>query len=369
MSLKSYNNLGRTGLKISRLCFGVMNFGRGAEFFGYKNWCVEKQQAAEMLDAFLEAGGNFFDTADAYNGGQSEEILGELLKERGIRDQVVITTKYTCNMGTGPNSGSNGRKNIMQAVEGSLKRLGTDYIDLYIMHFWDTMTPAEEVLRTMDDLVSAGKIRHYGLSNVPGWYAGRMQAIAEVRGMEQCAALQLEYSLVQRNIEREYIDLGTQYGMGILAWSPLCMGLLSGRYQPSEDGGLGSGEGRLAALEGITDNLSLAGRFNAANWKIVAELESVANDVGRTMAQVALNWGANQPGIAALVMGATQLSQLEENLQALDFSLTEEQNRRLCEVGQPELIHPYNMFAHKQIHEVVYLMTEVKDKHDHYYKR
>ena len=369
MSLQCYNNLGRTGMKISRLCFGVMNFGRGAEFFGYENWCIEKDQAGSMVDKYLEAGGNFFDTANAYNGGQSEEILGELLNERGIRDQAVISTKYNCNMGAGPNSGSNGRKNIMQAVDGSLARMGTDYIDLYTMHFWDTMTPAEEVLRTMDDLVSAGKIRHYALSNVPAWYAGRMQGLAEARGLEQCAGLQLEYSLVERNIEREYVDLGTQYGMGILAWSPLCMGLLSGKYRPSEDGGLAAGEGRLAALEGATDNLSLAGRFNARNWEVVAELEKVADEVGRSMAQVALNWAANQPGIASLVIGASKLSQLEDNLQALEFSLTEEQNQRLCQVGRPDLIHPYNMFAHKQVHEVAYLGTNVRDKHENYYKR
>lgn len=368
MSINQYNNLGNTGLKISRLCFGVMNFGEpGTDFFGYDNWVIEKDLAAQMLDAFMEAGGNFFDSANAYNGGQSEELLGRLLKERGIRDQAVISTKYNCNMGTGPNSGGNGRKNIIQAVEGSLKRLDTDYIDLYTMHFWDTMTPAEEVLRTMDDLVTAGKIRHYALSNVPGWYAGRLQGIAEVRGMEKCAGLQLEYSLTERNIEREFVQLGVEHGMGILAWSALCMGLLSGKYKPSEGGAAAEGEGRLAALEGNTDNLSLVGRFNERNWAILAELEKVADEVGRSMAQVALNWAANQPGIASLVIGASKLSQLEDNLKCLEFSLSEDQNRRLCEVSEPPLIQPYTMFAHKQVHEVAYFGADVKDKHDNYY--
>ena len=369
MLLNSYSNLGGTGLKVSRLCLGVMNFGQGVDFLGYENWCVDKGEAARMLDAYFDAGGNFFDTADLYNHGQSEEILGELLKARGIRDQVVIATKFSCNVGEGPNSGGNGRKNIMRAIEGSLRRLDTDYIDLYIQHFWDTMTPAEEVLRTMDDLVSNGKIRHFGLSNSPAWYAGRMQGIAESRGMERCAAMQLEYSLVERNIEREYIDLGTQHGMGILAWSPLCMGLLSGKYKPNKEGGLADGQGRLAAVEGKTDNYTLAGRINANNWAVLAELERVAKEVGRSMAQVALNWAANQPGIASLVMGASRLAQLQENLQALDFTLSDEHMQGLSAASQPEPVNPYKLFTHKHVNEVIHAMADVRDKHDNYYKR
>ena len=368
MPLSEYNNLGNSGLKISRLCLGVMNFGRGADFFGYENWCVEPDVAGQMIDTFVEAGGNFIDTANAYNGGQSEELLGELLNERGIRDQMVISTKFNCNMGTGVNSGGNGRKNIMQSVEGSLKRMGTDYLDILTMHFWDTMTPAEEVLRAMDDLVSQGKILHYSLSNAPGWYAGHLQGLAQANNMAKCSALQLEYSLVERNIEREHVDLGLNLGMGILSWSPLCMGLLSGKYKPSKGGTSGEGDGRLAALEGATDNDSLVGRFSEKNWEIVAELEKVASEVGRSMAQVALNWAANQPGIASLVIGASKVSQLEDNLQALDFELTPEQNQRLCEVGKPEVVQPYTMFSDKQVREVAYWMANVKDKHDNYYK-
>ena len=367
MSLTHYHNLGNTGLKISRLCLGTMNFGQDIEFFGYENWCVEPKVAASMMDTYVAAGGNFFDTANAYNGGQSEEILGQLLNERGIRDQVVISTKYNLNMGQGPNSGGNGRKNIMQSVEASLRRLNTDYVDILTMHFWDTMTPAEEVLRTMDDLVSAGKIRHYALSNVPGWYAGRMQGIADARAMERCCALQLEYSLVERNIEREHIDLALNCGMGVLSWSPLCMGLLSGKYKPSEEG-RAEGGGRMTAI-GDTGNDSLDGRFNERNWRIVAELEQVAGEVDRSMAQVALNWAANQPGIAALVVGASNVAQLEDNLQALDFSLSDEQNQRLCEIGKPPLIQPYTMFTPKQVHEIAYLGANVSDKPANYYRR
>ncbi len=368
MSINKYYNLGDTGMKVSRMCLGVMNFGIDAEFFGYEGWLIDKKLGGALLDAYLDAGGNFLDTANAYNGGQSEAVLGELLSERGSRDRVVVSTKYNCNMGDGVNSGGNGRKNIARAVEASLERLRTDYIDIYTMHFWDTMTPAEEVLRTMDDLVSAGKILHFALSNVPAWYAGLIQGTAKARGMEKCCALQLEYSLAERNIEREFVDLATTQGMGILAWSPLCMGLLAGKYKPSTNSPVGAqGEGRLTAI-GVTGNDSMDGRFNERNWSILRELEQVAREAGRSMAQVALNWAANRPGVASLVVGAEELWQLQENLQALDFTLTPEQDQRLCDVSQPPVVQPYTMFTRKQVHEVAYWMDEVHDKPDSYYR-
>src|SRR4051812_10343572 len=173
----SYYTLGRSGLRVSRLALGTMTFGTE------RGWGADKQTAAAMVGTYVEAGGNFFDTADLYTGGTSETWLGELIAERGLRDRAVIATKFTYNAEPGnPNAGGNGRKNILRAVEGSLKRLGTDYIDLYILHTWDMLTPAEEVMRTLDDLVRSGKVRHVGLSNMPAWYAGRAQAIAEHRG-------------------------------------------------------------------------------------------------------------------------------------------------------------------------------------------
>lgn len=237
--LNSYYTLGRTGLRVSRLALGTMTFG--TEW----GWGSDKETARQLFNAYADAGGNFFDTADLYTNGTSEAWLGEFVAERGLRDKAVIATKFTYNPEPGnPNAGGNGRKNILRAVDGSLKRLGTDYIDLYLLHTWDRLTPAEEVMRTLDDLVRAGKIRHAGLSDVPAWYASRAQTLAEWRGYEPISALQLEYSLIERNIEREFTDLGTQHGMGIMVWSPLGSGLLSGKYRPSNDGGSGDGRPR-----------------------------------------------------------------------------------------------------------------------------
>ncbi|TIW63589.1 MAG: aldo/keto reductase, partial [Mesorhizobium sp.] len=199
----NYYTLGNSGLRVSRIALGTMTFG--TEW----GWGADRETARSMFDAYVEAGGNFFDTADLYTNGTSETWLGEFVAERGLRDKAVIATKFTMNTEPGnPNSGGNGRKNIMRAVEASLRRLGTDYIDLYLLHVWDRLTPAEEVMRTLDDLVRAGKVRHIGLSDVPAWYAGRAQAIAELRGYEPVSALQLEYSLAERSIEHEFVPFG-----------------------------------------------------------------------------------------------------------------------------------------------------------------
>jgi aryl-alcohol dehydrogenase-like predicted oxidoreductase len=183
---------------------------------------------------------NFFDSADLYTNGTSETWLGEFVAERGLRDKAVISTKFSYSADPdNPNAGGNGRKNILRAVEGSLKRLGTDYIDLYILHTWDRVTPVEEVMRTFDDLVASGKVRHVGFSDVPAWYASRGKAIAQLRGWEPLSTLQLEYSLVERSIEDEFVPLGIDQGMGVMVWSPLASGLLSGKYRPSRDGAFG----------------------------------------------------------------------------------------------------------------------------------
>ncbi|MGC1549507.1 MAG: aldo/keto reductase [Rhodanobacter sp.] len=337
MSFDSYYTLGRSGLRVSRLSLGTMTFG---DDWG---WGAAEDTARAMFDRYLAAGGNFIDTADMYTEGTSETMLGKFIEQDGVRDRVVIGTKFSYNAQPGnPNAGGNGRKNILRAVEGSLRRLRTDYIDLYLLHTWDRITPAEEVVRTFDDLVRAGKIRYAGLSDVPAWYAARAQTFAEAHALTPMVNMQLEYSLAERHIEHEYVTLAQQLGMGITAWSPLAMGLLSGKYRPSEGGG--EGDGRLAKVTAAPG----FERFTERNWRIVAALEHVAKQAGQSMAKVALNWVATQPGVASVILGATKLEQLDANLSALDFELPAELRAQLDAASAPERPFPYYMFADAQ---------------------
>lgn len=330
----NYYTLGNSGLRVSRLALGTMTFG--TEW----GWGADRETARAMVDAYVDAGGNFFDTADLYTGGTAETWLGEFIAERGLRDRAVIATKFTFNAEPGnPNGGGNGRKNLMRAVDASLKRLSTDYIDLYLLHVWDSLTPAEEVMRTMDDLVRAGKIRHVGLSDVPAWYAARAQTIAELRGYEPVSALQLEYSLAERSIEHEFVPFGTRHGAGIMVWSPLASGLLSGKYRPIQDGNAGR-------LDGFRNTTHPGFRkFSERNWAIVAELEKVAAELGRSMPQVAVNWVATQPGIATVILGATKLAQMQDNLAALDFTIPPELRERLDHISKTPPPFPYSFFG------------------------
>ncbi len=334
--LDRYATLGRTGLKVSPLALGTMTFG--TEW----GWGADKAAARRIFDAYTEAGGNFFDTADLYTNGTAETWLGEFIAERGLRQRAVIATKFSYNASPGdPNAGGNGRKNILRAVEGSLRRLGIDAIDLYILHTWDRVTPAEEVVRTLDDLVRAGKVLHVGLSNVPAWYSARAQTIAEFRGYEPIAALQLEYSLVERNVEHEFVPLSTEHGMGIMAWSPLASGLLSGKYRPSAAGD--ERAGRLTVMRG-SSNPGFQ-KLTQRNWAIVAELEAVARELGRGMAEVAVNWVANRPGVASVIVGATTPEQISATLTALSFAIPEPLAARLDAASASERPFPYSFFG------------------------
>jgi aryl-alcohol dehydrogenase-like predicted oxidoreductase len=214
VTLDTYYTLGRSGLRVSRLALGTMTFGTPA-------WGADPATSARIFDAYLEAGGNFVDTADVYASGVSEEIVGKLIAERGIRDRTVLSTKFTLAGRPGdPNAGGNGRKAMLRSLEGSLRRLGTDHVDLYIVHAWDTLTPVEEVMRGLDDLVSSGKVRYVGFSDLPAWYAARAQTLAEWRGYEPLIALQLEYSLAERGLEYEFPALARELGMGLMTWGP-----------------------------------------------------------------------------------------------------------------------------------------------------
>jgi aryl-alcohol dehydrogenase-like predicted oxidoreductase len=331
--LDRYYALGRTGLKVSRLALGTMTFGTDW------GWGADRETAQAMFDAYVEAGGNLFDTADMYTGGESERMLGAFIHERGLRDRAVIASKFAYSADpTNPNAGGNGRKAMMRAVEGSLRRLGTDHLDLYLVHTWDRITPVDEVMRAFDDLVASGKVLHVGLSDVPAWYASRAQTLAELRGWTPLAALQLEYSLVERFIEHEFVPLGLAHGMSVMVWSPLASGLLSGKYRPGAAGG-----GRLDQLAD-SGNPAFA-KFTERNWRIVAELDQVARELGRPMAQVAVNWVANRPGVASVILGATKPAQLTDTLDALSFELPAELAVRLDAVSAPARPFPYNFFG------------------------
>ncbi|HEY9774136.1 MAG TPA: aldo/keto reductase [Planktothrix sp.] len=332
-SLASYYLLGRSGLRVSPLAFGAGTFGSK---WG-DHWSIDKATAKSILQRYFEAGGNFIDTADTYHEGESEEITGGLIKELTRRDQVVLATKFSFGMHDGdPNGGGNGRKHILEAVEASLRRLQTDYIDLYWLHNWDTITPVEEVMSTLNQLVHSGKVRYIGLSNPPAWFLGRAQTLAQLRGWEPISAIQMQYSLAMRNIEFEYVDAAIEMGIGICPWSPLANGLLTGKYKVSAD--KVSGDGRLAN-SWSTDPFN--DPKNERNIAIVKTLIEVAEKLGRSPAQVALNWVTTQPGVASSIIGASKLSQLEDNIQALEFEIPEELRKKLDEVSKPELFYPY----------------------------
>lgn len=321
----TYRTLGRTGLRVSPLAFGAMTFG----------WGAEKNVARALFDRYRERGGNFIDTADGYAGGTSETWLGEMIEETNSRDEIVLATKFTFNAQAGnPNAGGNGRKNIRRALEGSLRRLRTEFIDLYIMHVWDQVTPVEEVASTLNDLVREGKIRHIGLSDVPAWYASRFATIADLRGWERPAALQLEYSLISRNLEREHLPLARELGLSITPWSPLGGGLLTGKFRRVN--GAITGAGRVLDLKDSGNPVLEKFAKREQNWVVLETLLRVAESLGRTPAEVALAWVMAQPCITSTLIGATRLDQLDANLDAAELTLPEGALRELNDASAPE---------------------------------
>lgn len=315
-SLAKYTMLGRSGLRVSPLCLGTMTFGK--EW----GWGNTEEESHAILRRYLEAGGNFVDTANFYTGGTSEEMIGRYYATNGGRDRTVLATKFTLNMFPGdPNGGGNGRKNIMQSLEASLKRLKTDYVDLYWLHMWDSFTPAEEVMSALDALVRAGKVRYIGFSDVPAWYLAKAQTLAQWRGWEPLCALQLEYSLSIRDIEREHVPAALEFGLGITPWSPLAGGLLSGKYRRDKDGNVAVADGDKGRL---TSQATPSKRFTERNWAIIDALHKVAEATGKHPAAIALNWVTKRPAVTSTIIGATSLKQLETNLSALEFDLSPE---------------------------------------------
>lgn len=334
VQLTDYTTLGRTGLRVSPLCLGTMTFGAAAGFGADNDTC------RHLLERYVELGGNFIDTADGYGGGQSEKLVGEYVRQHELRDRVVIATKcgFSAQRGN-PNAGGNGRKNIFRAVEGSLRRLQTEYIDLYYLHVWDLVTPPEEVVDAMTDLVRAGKVRYYGLSDTPAWYIARAQTLAECHGVPRAATIQHEYSLIERSIEREHLPAAQELGLGVCVWAPLGGGFLTGKYGRRDS--VASGAGRLV------NSPQVRNRFTERNWRVLDVLTGVAEELGRPCGQIAMHWAATRPGVTCVITGATSLSQLDDNLNSLDLDIPAELGQRLEQASALEAAHPYIFFARK----------------------
>jgi aryl-alcohol dehydrogenase-like predicted oxidoreductase len=332
-----YRLLGESGLRVSELALGTMTFG---EDWG---WGTGKEESRKVYDAFREAGGNFIDTANIYTNTTSETFLGAFM--RGHRDSVVLATKYTnAGPGTDPNAGGNHRKNMFQAVEASLKRLQTDYIDLYWLHIWDQMTPVEEVMRGFDDLVRQGKILHAGVSDAPAWWIAQANTLATWRGWSPFVGLQIEYSLAERTVERELIPMAKALNIGVTAWSPLASGLLTGKYH-----GHGSSEGARLSNEGMQQFRVEESRA----VKIVVAVKTVAEQVGRSMAQVALAWLRYRPVPVIAIVGARKLNQLQDNLASLELSLSSDQLIILDGASRIELGFPHEFYTKDMVRALV----------------
>ena len=330
MSLTDFRTLGRSGLVVSPLALGTMTFGPG-------EWGADEATSRAIFDAYRDAGGNFVDTADIYSGGESETLLGKFIADSKARDEIVLATKFGFNGsaspltatqagGGNPHAGGSGAKNIHRALEASLKRLGTDYIDLYWMHVWDGVTPVEEIVQTLGDLVRAGKIRYYGLSDMPAWLAMKAATIATERRVPGPIAMQLEYSLVARDVEGEHFPAAREGGMGVMPWSPLAGGFLSGKYQRGNT----ADTGRLSGANPFGNS-----KFVDRNWDVLDVLKAVAAELDRPPAQVALAWTLGRSGVASTLVGASKVSQLESNIAATDLGLNEDQMKRLDEASAP----------------------------------
>jgi len=329
-----YRLLGNSGLRVSEVALGTMTFG---DDWG---WGTAKDEARKVYDAFREAGGNFIDTANIYTNGTSESFLGDFME--GHRQSVVLATKYTNAFpGTDPNAAGNQRKNMMQAVDASLKRLKTDYIDLYWVHIWDQITPVEEVMRGLDDLVRAGKVIYTGISDAPAWWIAQANTLAQLRGWSPFVGLQIEYSLFERTVERELIPMAKALNIGVTAWSPLAGGVLTGKYHGHSGSSVSAGEqGRMNS-----DMLKEFMPEKQRSERIVAAVKRVSDEIGRGMAQVALAWLRYRPVPVIPIIGARKLSQFEDNLASFDVTLSADQLKTLHEASAIELGFPYEMYA------------------------
>jgi aryl-alcohol dehydrogenase-like predicted oxidoreductase len=320
-----YKLLGKSGLRVSELCLGTMTFG---EDWG---WGSSKEESRKVYDAFLAAGGNFIDTANVYTKGHSEVIIGDhIAHDRSKRDRLVLATKFSGNLYVGdPNGGGSNRKSVVAACEQSLRRLRTDYIDLYWLHNWDPLTPIEETMATLHDLVRSGKVRYIGVSDTPAWKVAQAQLIAQFRGWAPFVGLQIEYSLLERTVEGELMPMARELGLGVTPWSPLRSGVLSGKYTRRNAGSVQPDRGPLAASY-----------LDERSYTVIDQLERIAAELDSTVARVALAWVQARPGVSSTIIGARRMGQLEDNLEALELKLTAEQTARLDTLTAPVLNFP-----------------------------
>jgi aryl-alcohol dehydrogenase-like predicted oxidoreductase len=324
-----YKLLGNSGLRVSELCLGTMTFG---EDWG---WGASPEESRKVYDTFLEAGGNFIDTANVYTNGTSERLLGEFM--HGQRERIVLATKYTnAAPGTDPNAAGNQRKSMVQALEASLKRLKTDYIDLYWLHIWDQITPIEEVMRAFDDLVRQGKILYAGVSDMPAWVVAQANTLADLRGWTPFVGLQVEYSLIERTTERELLPMAAGLGLGVTAWSPLARGVLTGKQLEA-----GGAKDSRQSHPGLKQFMASDARKEA----IVREVVALARECGHSPAQVALAWLRQRATPVIPIIGARKLAQVKDNLACVDIRLEPAFLQRLDAVSRIEMGFPHDIFA------------------------
>lgn len=327
-----YKILGRSGLRVSELALGAMTFGdtsgRG----------ISREESLKVFDTYAEAGGNFIDTANAYTGGESEELVGEFI--RADRERFVLATKYSLSTRRGdPNAGGNHRKNLVQSLDASLKRLGTGYIDLYWLHAWDFTIPIEEVMRALDDQVRAGKVLHLGISDTPAWIVSRANAIAELRGWTPFTALQIEYNLIERTPERDLLPMARTLELAVTPWAPLAGGVLTGKYTK------GNAQGQVKPGQN---------RLSERKRAVACAVDKIADELHRPSAHVALAWLRQQAGVIVPILGATKVAQLQENLRAVDLTLSLAQLEKLGEVSQIELGFPHQFLRNTSTRDAMF---------------
>lgn len=331
MSLTSYTTLGRSGLRVSPFCLGAMTFGQDVPGFGIS---VEDSEA--ILERYLAQGGNFIDTANGYARGHSEKIIGDFLRKGSFqRDRAVIATKFFTNLFAGdPNGGGAGRKAIVAQCEESLRRLQTDYIDLYYLHNWDRFTPIEETMHALDDLVVAGKVRYIGLSDTPAWKVAQAQVTAHFRNWNPIVGLQIEYSLMERTVEGELVPMAQELGLGVLPWGPLRNGALTGKYTRAN--GL-----QIPGMRG-----AFSGGLTEGQYAIIDAVGEIATHRGVSSSAVALAWLNSRPGVSSVLLGVSSVAQLDANIRALEVQLSNEETARLDEISKPVLGFPAEFLKH-----------------------